>query len=328
MAAVPFNLRVPAAEGRGFGYLALAWVAITVALVMAASFIVTSTAAGNEVVANDTIDLSGVLSPASTPADQYPSVMYGGMMWSLVEARVVPRADDAFSRPIVVAEMLAVNTTDQELRVRESDVSIVLPDETRHAATRFEQTAATSRFTVEPGQIQPVTIVFKLQTYQDPNPAELLVEFSEPARTPASLPLLGGQPGLTGISEFSIDDATTVIADSVNSPSNLVIEPTRASVQVELGAFRAPTGQRVAAVDVDIRRVAASSAAQYLDEEFWELTVDGQRMAPARVIRISSSPSTDSLVVAFLIDETVTDMTLKVGANTDAATVYNISNNM
>ncbi len=326
MAAVPFSLRAPAAEERGFGYLAMAWVATTVALVLAASFVVTGTAAGNEVVTNETIDLSEVLTPASTPADQYPSVMYGGMMWSLVEGRVVPRDDDPFSRPIVVAEMLASNTTNHQLRVRESDVSIVLPDGSRHPATRFEQTAATSRFSVESGQIQAVTVVFKLQSYVDPNPAELTVEFSEPSRIPASVPLIGGQPGMIGSTEFFIDDAVTVIPDAVNAPSNLVIEPTAASVQVELGAFRAPTGQRVAAVDLDIRRVSPSAASQYLDGEFWEMTVDGQTLQPARVVRTGSTAGSDSVQVVFLVNETVADMVLKVGANTDSATIYDISN--
>ncbi len=325
MAAVPFSLRAPATEERGFGYLAMAWVATTVALVLAASFVVTGTAAGNEVVVNETIDLGGVLTPASTPADEYPSVLYGGMMWSLVEGRVVPRADDPFSRPIVVAEMLAANTTDHQLRVRESDVSIVLPDGSRHQATRFEQTSATSRFAVEPGQIQQVTVVFKLQSYVDPNPADLTVEFSEPSRIPASMPLIGGEPGLIGSTEFSIDDAVTVIPDTINAPSNLVIEPTAASVQIELGAFRAPNGQRVAAVDFDIRRVSASAAALYLDGEFWEMTTNGQTLAPARVARTGSAAGSDSVQVVFLVDETVTDMVLKVGANTESATVYDIS---
>ncbi len=325
MAVVPFSLRTPVAEERGFGYLAMAWVATTVALVLAASFVVTGTAAGNEVVTNETIDLSEVLAPASTPADQYPSVMYGGMMWSLVEGRVVPRADDPFSRPIVVAEMLASNTTNHQLRVRESDVSIVLPDGSRHPATRFEQTAATSRFSVEAGEIQTVTVVFKLQSYVDPNPANLTVEFSEPNRIPASMPLIGGEPGVIGSAEFFIDDAVTVIPDSVNAPSNLVIEPTAASVHVELGAFRAPTGQRVAAVDLDIRRVSSSAASTYLDVEFWEMTADGQKLEPTRVARTGSTAGSDSVQIVFLVDESVNEMVLKVGANTDNATVYDIS---
>jgi len=326
MAAVPFNLRTPATEERGFGYLALAWVAITVALVLAASFVVTGTAAGNEVVSNQTIDLSGVIESVSTPAEQYPSAMYGGMMWSLVDGRVVRRTDDPFSRPIVVAEMLASNTTNHQLRVRESDISIVLPDGSRHTATRFEQTSATSRFAVEAGEVQPVTVVFKLQTYQDPNPANLTVEWSEPSRTPATLPLVGGLPGVVGGSEFTIDDAVTVIPDAVNAPSNLVIEPTGAAVKTELGAFRAPTGQRVAAIDLSIRRVSATAASQYLEDDFWELSVDGQTVRPTRVDRTSSTPTSDSIQVVFLVDETVEAMTLKVGANTESATIYEIAN--
>lgn len=317
--------RPPLTESRGFRFMFTAWVAISTTLLVGLLTIGVESAAG------DQFDVVGVaaadtLSPIASPSEQYPSVLYGGMVWSITEARLVPRTTDAFSRPLVVTELLATNITDTELRVRKGDLSIRLADGSLHPAKRLERTASSTRFSVDPGKTKAITVVFELVTNRDPNPQELELQVAEPGRIPALLPLVGqpAEPQYPLVADIQGEPAA--ITDPDNPSRQLIIDPSTASIDVDAGPYRAAIGERLSVIEVSVQRAAANDGAAYLNPEFWRLDVGTERLTPIRVIMVDHpEANTDDVRLLFVFVAGPTEMTLTAAANTDSPAAYSIT---
>lgn len=304
----------------------MAWVAISTTLLVATLTLWVESAAG------EPFEVVGVVEAATLPAspspsEQYPSVVYSGMVWSLTEARLVPRTEDAFSRPLVVTELLATNITEgTELRVRKGDIAVVLRDGSLHPAQRLERTASSIRFAVSPGRTKAVTAVFELQTNRDPNPADLQLQIAEPGRIPALLPLVGRPDEPMYPLDADIEGEPTTIADPDDPSRRLIIDPNSASIDIESGPYRAAIGERLSVIEVSVQRAAVNEDAAYLSPEFWRLDVGVERLTPIRVVKTGQPvANTDEVKLLFVFVAGPTEMTLTAAANTDSPVAYSIA---
>lgn len=304
----------------------MAWVAISTTLLIGLLTVGVESAAGEQFEVVGVVD-AAPLPAASSPSEQYPSVVYAGMVWSLTESRVIPRTEDAFSRPWIVVELLATNIADDgELRVREGDLSIVMDDGSNHPTERLERTASSSRFSVSPGKTKAVTAVFELRTNRDPNPADLQLQIAEPGRIPAFLPLVGEPDEPMYPVEADISDEPATITDPDDPSRQLILVPDSASVDIETGPYRAAMGERLSVIEVSVQRAAVDNDAAYLHPEFWRLDVGTERLTPIRVVRVGQSAvNTDGIKLLFVFVAGPTEMTLTAAANTDNPVAYAIT---
>lgn len=304
----------------------MAWVAISTTLLVGLLTVGVESAAGEPFEVVGVVD-AAPLPASSSPSEQYPSVVYAGMVWSLTESRVIPRTADAFSRPWIVIELLATNITeDADLRVRESDLSIVMNDGSLHPTERLERTASSSRFSVSPGKTKAVTAVFELRTNRDPNPADLQLQIAEPGRIPAFLPLVGEPDEPMYPVEADIEDEPFTITDPDDPSRQLILAPSSAAVDVEEGPYRAAIGERLSVIEVSVQRAAGNDDAAYLYPDFWRLDVGTERLTPIRVVNVGQpEANTDEVKLLFVFVAGPSDMTLTAAANTDNPVAYAIT---
>ncbi len=304
----------------------MAWVAISTTLLVAILTVWVESAAGEPFEVVGVVD-AATMPAAPSPSEQYPSVVYGGMVWSLTEARLIPRTEDAFSRPFVVTELLATNITQgTELRVRKGDLAIVLADGSLHPAQRLERTASSIRFAVRPGRTTAVTAVFELQTNRDPNPAALQLQIAEPGRIPALLPLVGRPDEPMYPLDADIEGEPATITDPDDPSRRMIIDPDAASIDIDAGPYRAAIGERLSVIEVSVQRAASNDDAAYLDEEFWRLDVGAERLIPIRVVKVGQpAANTDEVKLLFVFVAGPTEMSLTAAANTDSPVAYSIT---
>ena len=309
--------------------MVVVWLVTTTALLVGLMTVGVNSAAGNdyEIVAIEQVDSIG--SAPVQPADQFPSVLHAGVVWSLAEARLIPRSEGQFSKPIVVAEVFAANVTeDTPLRVRHSDLFLADPDGRLHPSDRFENTPteSRSRVVVEPGQTIQATVVFKPGIFYDPDLDEMALHIAEPKREPAVLPLVGPAPSDPYPLEGTIDAEPTVVPDPDRSDRQLVVTPQSAEIDLNYGAYRAPVGQRLNVIEVSVQRASSDDDAGFFDPDFWQLDVGDQQLQPIRVSK-SDSPAAneDEVTLLFVFTAGPTDMTLTAGANGTAPAAFAMS---
>lgn len=291
------------------------WLVVTTTLLVGLLTIGVERAAGDPYQVLDVqLVPTEVTSPEGDPV-VYPSVLYGGLEWAMVESRVVPRSDELFSRPVVVVEVLVRNTTESTpLRVRDSDLSVIFQgDGSRHETDRFEGTDNGSRFVVEPGQIVSVALVFKLKLGFDPQLDQLELEISEPQRIPARLPLSGAIPQSAYPIEVEIGNEQAMVADPNDQDRNLIIAPQKASIDINEGPYRAAVGENLTIFEVSVQRTSSEGAAFY-EETFWELEVGDERLSPVRVSKTGQPAANEDevtllFVIASELDDTTSDST-------------------
>ncbi|MEM7325279.1 MAG: hypothetical protein AAF531_19475 [Actinomycetota bacterium] len=325
-------------ESRGFSYLLVVWFVLTSYLVLGFVAVGASSASG------DPFTLVNVTVPGSAPpvagptvaapvlpaaAEQYPSLVYGGVTWSILESRLVSGSVTESNRPIVVVEAVVVNTTtDVTLRVRDSDVALVWPGGRREQVTRFEQLSGATSFSLDPGQPRDLTLVFKPQVNIDPDLAVLALEIAEPGRIPGHLPLLGPADPVPYPQSATIEQ--TVAAESrLGRMPSLMASPLRAVLDINAGPYRAANGQRLVLVDLAIRRpdgaAEPTSPADHLAREYWRLTIDGRTIAPSRVVQSDGSAvDRETVSLLFVVAAETTDAALVVGAGTEHRAEYTL----
>ncbi len=280
---------------RGLQITGMAWLATTSALAVAMLTVGVESASASGFSADFTSRFStesgspaeemaapSMIEPAET-SDAAPSTLYGGLLWSLGEVRVVPRTSDAFSRPVVIAELIVANTGDTLMRVREADVAVVGPDGARHQVDRFEGTAESHLFTVEPGRAKEVTAVFKLVTSEDPWLAEYHLQIGEVSRIPATIPLEGPAEESPFPVPVSISDETIAVADPDRPGRSMAVQPIGALLDINAGPYRAAVGEQLTIVEVSVQRAGGGDEAAYLAPDFWALRIDGVTFTAARV---------------------------------------------
>lgn len=262
-----------------FQILFVVWLVTTTALLVGLFTVGIESAAGNpyEVVSVEPADVQAVTEDAA----QSPSVLHSGMEWSVAEVRVVPRTTEFGSRPILVLEASALNTTDTPLRVRESDLTIVDFEGVSHEVDRFDTGKILSSFQVEPGEAVTTTMVFKLKMIDNPAPEDLVLQIAEPGRVPALLPLVG-PPIENGYPvEGSISSEASVIEDPDDEDQSLVLRPQSATVDIDHGPYRAAIDEQLTIIEVHVQRAAATSESGFFQSDFWELTVGDRVIAPS-----------------------------------------------
>lgn len=318
--------RPPLTESRGFRYVFTLWVAISTILLVAVLTVGVESAAGDQFEVVDVVKATTL--PASpSPQEQYPSVMYAGMVWSLTEARLIPRTDDAFSRPFIVTELLATNVTaDTELRARKGDLAVMLADGSIHPAKWLERTASSVRFSVDPGRTEAVTAVFELIANRDPNLWTVQLRITEPGRIPALLPLDGEPVEPMYPLEAGIEGGPATITDPDDPTRQMIVEANSASVDIDAAPYRAAIGERLGVIEVSVQRASGNANAAYLDEEFWRLDVGAERLTPIRVVKVGQpAVNTDEVRLLFVFAAGPTEMTLTAAANTDSPLAFTIS---
>ena len=320
-----------ATGSRSFGYLFGAWMLLSACLMVGLATIAIDHAAANEFkIANvDLVDLAGpTVVPNSGEDESGPTVpidlnldsrldapvIYAATGWSVLGSRLIERADDITSRPIVVAEVLVTNTgTDVTARVRSSDVRLVWPDGHRETVDRFEFIDDDQIFSLEPGEALFVTLVFKPNLLENPDLAELALEIGERGRIPATLPLVGPAPDADYPRFGSFDGPAMVVPATTTIPDPIVLTPVLAAIDLNAGHYRAAVGQRVALIEVSVDGGAGVNwSGPHTEPAFWQLAIGEQTIAPLRV----TTPADDTLNVLFVIDAGATEMVLTGGATT------------
>lgn len=252
-----------------------------------------------------------------SPADRYPSVSHGGLVWSLTGARVIPRnPDDRLSSPVIAVDVIVANTTPAAtLRVREADVRLRWTDGRVDGLTRFDHASSSTGFALQPGETASVTAVFKPTIHVDPTVEELAIELGERGRIPSLLPLSGEVPD-TGFPIEALISAEPGILPEPDQPDRqLVISPRTAVIDLESGPFRAAVGDRVGVVVVSVQRAAVTAESAHLQADFWSLLADGEPTSPVRVSRTASPASNeDEVTLVFVLDDEVERLTLLAGA--------------
>jgi len=299
-----------AAESRGFRYLAIAWVAVTIALFVASLLVGVESAAGDKFGSTDDIN------PVAVDTQLIPTgVAYGGLHWTHLETRMVPRANDRFSRPVIVVEMVASNVTgNSRIRVRSRDVSLVLDDGTRAPVSRFAHTASTSRIAVNPGTSQPATLVFKPSTDRDPVLSKLRLEIAEPNRHPAVLAL---GPDAELDPAFS---AQTTEVDSTRAAEKRGLTLTTATIDLNAGTYRATVDEKLVIVQVQAVAGAVAIDSHYQPRS-WRLESEdpgGGDLGPALWASDQPVPGTASdtiqLVFAVPVDVDLSHTALRLAS--------------
>ena len=235
-------------DSKSFEYLFAAWFVFTT--LMIAGFASVGDAA---VTPSPEMEHPMGLSPASPSpsATEPPSVVYGGLTWSVLEARQVFRENTAEGRPIVIVETVVANAADGVVqRVRDSDLAIVWPDGRRDEVHRFEQLRGVTSFSLTPGEVRELTLVFKPRTNNDPDLTTLTFEIAEAGREPAVLPLIGPAQPPRHPREITFSEPPTAVTVTPDHPGGLMVGPRWAVLDVNAGPYRAAAGEQLVLVDV------------------------------------------------------------------------------
>ena len=320
-----------ATQSGPFGGLFTAWLAATGALLLAALLVGIDATRGvtlSQAAADpgDTIDLEF---PA---VDEYRSVTYGSIQWTLVETRMIPRERQSFSRPVIIMDMLARNIDDTyQARARRRDMVLILDDGTRATMDRFEHTPSTYRIAIDPGEEVPVTLVFKPPVARDPWLDGVVLEIAEDHRHPALLPLTDSATG-PDVARFPHPtEIEPGEGDVVVGQSTVDIDVVEATIDLNAGPYRARTDEQLVVVEVSVDDprppAGATGIAAWSTRDFWQLELDlpptdHPNAGPLSPYHVSSLPSGGDglgpvlveLVFTIPADVEPTTMSLTAGA--------------
>lgn len=300
-------------------FFAAVWVLITFSLVVTTQLAGVTGAAGN-----DRSTISGLvdfpLVGADPSAEELPSVLYGGIMWSLVEVRVV-KADGLLEKADVEVDLRATNTL-EATSVRASSDMVALVDTTGATGLLPGRLAEVGlRLGLEPGQSIEVTAEFEVGFTASPNPDQLAIQIGEPNRIPVVLPLTGQPEPSQYPVLMAVESVPATVADPDVTSRSIVIEPQAASLDINAATYRAAEGQRLAVVKVNVQRAEESDRPGYLAEEFWALkTGQGESVAPILVTRTDRPQvNTDEVTILFVFSGPASKLSLVADATGDQA---------
>lgn len=263
-----------------------AWLATTGALLVVSLLISVDATTGislNQAGANNPDPANPVATELASADPDLPSIVYGSMQWTLIDARLVPREKEAFSQPVVILDMVARNLDGEfQARARSRDMVLILEDGTRAPLDRFEHTPSTYRIAVDPGQAIPVTLVFKPAVTIDPWLPDLVLQIGEQHHRPADLALNGTLPAEV------FPRATTVTP----APGASSVVVTQAEIDINAGPYRARLDEQLVNIDVEVTDIDALDSA-VRSRGFWQLAVTGRSPDGAE---IKAEPITPYLV--------------------------------
>jgi hypothetical protein len=311
--------REATAEGsRSQLFFPLVWVACTVVLLVSFQSIGVPRALGDRVEAAVASDYP--LAGADPSAEPLPSVLYSGVMWSLVETRITP-TDELLGHAVIDVDLLVRNTlVTTPLRVSDRMLSIV--DISGAEVTGGGFTHDRSRVTLVPGEVKAVTVSFSTGHDKDPDPANLSLVIAEPNRVAAVLPLGGHGPDNEPPVYMAVESTATILEDPDDPQRQIVVEPQAATLDVNAGPYRAAMGEELAVAKVVVQRSSALDSSSYLQTSYWALDADGTPVAPLVVTRTSQPASNaDEVTLLFAFPAEAEDLVLVAGAGgPDAAT--------
>ncbi len=233
-------------------------------------------------------------------------------MWSLVDVRVTS-TDELLGLAVVEVDVTMTNTLAiTGLRVSDRLVSLRTEDGETTIGGHFDDIG--SRHTIEPGQTLAATIIFSTSHDRDPDPADLILEITEPSRVPASIPLAGAEPDVEPPVFVAVDSTATQLPDPDDVSRQVVIEPQAATLDVNGGPYRAAIGEQLTLVKVLVQRSTASDSSGYLDSSYWALQADGAVIAPLIVTRTSQPASNaDEVTLLFAFPVDADNLALQAG---------------
>ena len=299
----------------------MVWLVVTIMLLVLFQSIGTPQALGAEgqILAN--VGASDFpLGGADPSAQPLPSVLYGGMMWSVAETRVTPTAQ-LLGRAIIEVDVVLTNTL-ATTRLRVSDRMVTLLSTAGDVIGNGLFEDAGTRITLDPGETRSVTLRFKTGIDRDPDPAALSLQIMESNRIAASIPLVGPQSDYEGSVFAAVDSTPTVLEDPEDPQRQIVVEPRAATIGINAGPYRAAVGEELAVVKVMVQRSTSPDTSGYLDTAYWALLADGEAVAPLLVTR-TSQPATnaDEVTLLFAFPTGADELALVAAVgNPDAAT--------
>ncbi len=325
MVGVTVDSRATAATGsRGQLFFVTVWLAVTLVLVVASQVVSAPQALGDEDLdARFEAAADFPLTGPDPTVETDPSIVYAGMLWTLDEARIADVEDGLFGRTSIEVDVTVTNTlVATELRIPESMVALVADEAALDAGAAGDGVAprfvdAGRRLTVAPGEDLAVTIEFEVY---DPEPTleRYTLRIAEPNRAPAFIRLGGEQePGDYPVLA-AVDTSPLTTSDPTDSGRQIVVEPVAASVDVNAGPYRAAVDEELAVVKIEVQRTLADDGAAYLDNGYWALEVDGERVLAILVARSGETASnTDEVTLLFAFPAEPDDLTVVGAAGAD-----------
>lgn len=231
--------------------------------------------------------------------------LYGGLTWSVVDTRITP-AEGLLGRARVELDLAVtniLNLTD----VRVSDAMLALVSDAGETATDTSFQNQGTRLSIGPGDTADVTVAFVVGFHPDPDPATLSLRVAEPGRLPLLIPL-GGQDASPTEQPFfaAVDTVGRALVDPDDPARRIVIAPIGARVDVNAGPLRAPDGQRLVVVKLDLQRAVRNDAAPYLTAPWWTLDTSVGPVPPLLVAPqpdgVGDNPNEVTLVFAYPAD--------------------------
>jgi hypothetical protein len=289
------------------------WLVATLVLVAVTQSFGVSEAAGDLTPHDAAPDFS--LTGADPSAEPHPSALYGGVMWSVTEARALP-APELLVPSIVEVDLNLTNTLNEtQLRVPDSMLGLVQLDGSAAASGRF--VGSGSRLTIEPGETVGVTTSFQVGFTQEPDLAALGLRVVETNRIPATIPLDGPPAGDGYPVAVAIETGPAVLPDPDDASRQIVIEPRAAAIDINAGPYRAAEGARLAVVEILVQRTSSDDTSGFLDTGYWAIQAGGEASEPILVTRADQpAPNADQLTLLFAFPaDAVDQLKLVASAN-------------
>ena len=150
-----------ATGSRGQLFFVTVWLVVTVLLVVASQVVSAPQALGDDSVDGGFEAAADFPLTGPDPADQTdPSIVYGGMLWTVTDARIAEVEQGLFGRTSIEVDATLTNTlSSTELRVPDSTVTLVsdrsVGDEAETDGTAARFVDAGARLTVAPRRRAP-----------------------------------------------------------------------------------------------------------------------------------------------------------------------------
>lgn len=253
--------------------------------------------------------------------EELPTILYGGLLWSVVEVRTTP-TEEMLGRSVIDVDIELTNTlSTTELRVSDREVSLVTQDGQVLPDGRFVD--AGTRLTVGPGESTSVTYRVLTGHSRNPDPRDLSLVIGESNRIPAAIPLEGDQPENVVPLFVAVDSTPALLEDPDDAQRQIVVEPLAATLGINAGPYRAALGERLALVKVQVQRSTDSETSRFLDTDFWSMTADDVLVAPIVVTR-TSQPATnaDEITLLFAFPEEVLALALEAGVGGNRSATF------
>jgi hypothetical protein len=319
MARVAVEKRATNSRGQLF-YVAV-WSVVTMFLVVATQVVNVPQALGDDQIEGQ-VDAAAdfPLTGADPTEHEDPSVVYGGMLWTVTDARAIDAAEGLFERSRIEVDVSMTNTLSAAaLRVPDSMVALVAVDGSDAIQGRFVD--AGSRLSFGPGEEVDITIDFEVVDHT-PELRDFVLQIAEPNRVPASIQLGSEQEAHDYPVLAAVDASPLATLDPDDSTRQIVVEPVAASIDVNAGPYRAALDEELAVVKVEVQRTESNDDAAYLQNGYWSLEVDGE-LVPAILVARSAetATNTDEVTLLFAFAAEAEELTVVgAGGTTDQIT--------